>query len=52
MNKGKILIVGGAGYIGSINVKMFLSCGYEVVVVDNLNTGHISSIDKRAKFYE
>lgn len=52
MNKGKILIVGGAGYIGSINVKMFLSCGYEVVVVDNLNTGHISSVDKRAKFYQ
>lgn len=52
MNKGKILIVGGAGYIGSINVKMFLSCGFEVVVVDNLNTGHISSVDKRAKFYQ
>ena len=46
----KILIVGGAGYIGSINVRLFLDRGYEVVVVDNLNTGHISSVDKRAKF--
>ena len=47
----KILIVGGAGYIGSHNVRLFLDQGYEVVVVDNLNTGHISSVDKRAKFY-
>lgn len=47
----KILIVGGAGYIGSINVKLFLDKGFDVVVVDNLNTGHISSVDKRAKFY-
>ena len=47
----KILIVGGAGYIGSINVREFLNLGYDVVVVDNLNTGHLSSVDKRAKFY-
>lgn len=48
----KIMIVGGAGYIGSINVKRFLDQGFEVVVVDNLNTGHILSVDKRAKFYQ
>ena len=48
----KILIVGGAGYIGSHTVKKFLDCGYEVVVVDNLLTGHRSSVDKRAKFYK
>lgn len=47
----KILIVGGAGYIGSHNVKLFLDRGYEVVVVDNLNTGHIESLDNRATFY-
>ena len=47
----KVLIVGGAGYIGSINVREFLNVGYDVVVVDNLNTGHLSSVDKRAKFY-
>ena len=46
-----ILVTGGAGYIGSINVKLFLDKGFDVVVVDNLNTGHISSVDKRAKFY-
>lgn len=48
----KILIVGGAGYIGSHNVKLFLNRGYEVVVVDNLNTGHLKALDKRAKFYK
>lgn len=48
----KILIVGGAGYIGSHNVRMFLDKGFEVVVVDNLNTGHTKAIDKRATFYK
>lgn len=48
----KIMIVGGAGYIGSINVRYFLNQGYDVVVVDNLNTGHRSSVDSRAKFYQ
>ncbi len=48
----KILIVGGAGYIGSHNVRLFLDKGYEVVIVDNLNTGHMSAVDKRAKFYK
>lgn len=48
----KILIVGGAGYIGSHNVRLFLDRGYEVVIVDNLNTGHLEAVDKRAKFYK
>lgn len=48
----KILIVGGAGYIGSHNVRMFLDKGFEVVVVDNLNTGHTKALDKRAIFYQ
>ncbi len=48
----KILIVGGAGYIGSHNVRMFLDKGFEVVIVDNLNTGHTKAIDKRATFYK
>lgn len=46
-----ILIVGGAGYIGSHTVKYFLDAKQEVVAFDNLQTGHKASVDKRAKFY-
>ncbi len=45
-----VLIIGGAGYIGSHQVKLMLDQGYKVVVVDNLNTGHKHAIDKRAIF--
>lgn len=47
-----ILIVGGAGYIGSHNVRVFLDRGYDVAVVDNLNTGHVEALDSRARFYQ
>lgn len=47
----KILITGGAGYIGSHMVKIALDKKYDVVVVDNLSTGHKESIDPRAKLY-
>lgn len=46
----KILITGGAGYVGSFMVKATIDKGYEVVVVDNLERGHEEYIDKRAKF--
>lgn len=45
----KILVTGGAGYIGSFMVKEALNKGYEVVVVDNLERGRQDAIDKRAK---
>jgi len=38
--KAKILIAGGAGYIGSHVVKMLNQRGYETLVIDNLSTGH------------
>lgn len=47
----KILVVGGAGYIGSHAVKQLLEKGIEVVVIDNLETGHIESIPAGAAFY-
>lgn len=40
-----ILITGGAGYIGSHTTLEFLNSGYEVVVFDNLETGHLETID-------
>ena len=48
----KILVCGGAGYIGSHAVVQLLDQGYEVVVVDNLSTGHCWAIDERARFVE
>lgn len=45
-----ILVIGGAGYIGSHTVKELLDQGHEVVVLDNLTTGHKESVDARANF--
>lgn len=48
----KILITGGAGFIGSHLVDRYLELGHEVVVVDNLVTGQRENIPAAAKFYE
>lgn len=47
-----ILVTGGAGYIGSHVVKSLLADRYEVLVLDNLSTGHKDAVDERAKFVE
>lgn len=46
-----ILVCGGAGYIGSHTVAALVEAGKEVVVFDNLSTGHIESIPEGVKFY-
>ena len=46
-----VLVTGGAGYIGSHAVKVLLQKGYDVVVVDNLETGHKEAVDSKAKLY-
>ena len=48
----KILLTGGSGYIGSVVTRQLLDMGYEVAVFDNLERGHLSFVDKRAKFFE
>ena len=47
-----ILVLGGAGYIGSHFVKQAISEGHRVVIIDNLQTGHIEAVDKQAIFYK
>jgi UDP-glucose 4-epimerase len=52
LSNKKILIIGGAGYIGSHVTLEFCKHNYEVVVFDNLSTGHKSNVDSRAEFIE
>src|SRR5438034_10512736 len=40
----KILVTGGAGYIGSVTVKRLMKEGHEVIVFDNLKQGHRESV--------
>jgi UDP-glucose 4-epimerase len=47
-----LLVLGGAGYIGSHFVKLSLELGHNVTIVDNLLTGHIKSVPEKAKFCE
>ncbi|MCI1287702.1 MAG: UDP-glucose 4-epimerase GalE [[Lactobacillus] timonensis] len=47
-----ILVAGGAGYIGSHMVADLVEKGYDVVVADNLSTGHRAAINSQAHFYE
>ena len=44
----KILVTGGAGYIGSITSKLLLDSGHQVVVFDSLELGHREAVDPRA----
>src|SRR3954454_16914085 len=48
----RVLVTGGAGYIGSVAVEQLLGKGHEVVVYDNLIKGHRAASDPRAKFVE
>jgi UDP-glucose 4-epimerase len=48
----KVLVTGGAGYIGSITTEQLINKGYEVVVFDNLFQGHKNAVHPDAKFVE
>ena len=46
----KILVTGGAGYIGSVCAELLLDQGHEVAIIDNLSEGHRGAVDSRADF--
>lgn len=46
------LVLGGAGYIGSHAVNKLIENNYDVIVVDNLQSGHEEAINSKAKFYK
>jgi UDP-glucose 4-epimerase len=48
----KILVTGGAGFIGSHLVDRLIKEGHEVVVIDNLSTGKKENLNSKAKFYK
>jgi UDP-glucose 4-epimerase len=47
----KVLVTGGAGFIGSHVVDTYIANGYQVVVVDDLSTGRLSNLNSAATFY-
>jgi len=42
---GRVLVTGGAGYVGSVSVERLLEAGHHVVVLDDLSTGHRAAVD-------
>ncbi len=47
-----ILVCGGAGYIGSHTVHELIKQNKDVIIVDNLQSGHIKAVNSKAKFYK
>lgn len=45
----RILVTGGAGYVGSVSAAAFIAAGHEVVVVDDLTTGHRTAVPAGAR---
>jgi len=48
----RVLVVGGAGYIGSVTVEDLLNAGHEVAVFDDFSYGHRAALDERASLIE
>jgi UDP-glucose 4-epimerase len=50
MDLMKLLVTGGAGFVGSVCAKVLIEKGHEVVVVDDLSTGNIDAVPAGGKF--
>jgi UDP-glucose 4-epimerase len=48
----KVLVTGGAGYIGSVTVEQLIEAGNQVAVFDNLSQSHRAAIHEDAKFIQ
>ena len=48
----KVLVAGGAGYIGSVTTQLLCDAGHDVVVFDNLERGYRPAVDPRAHFIQ
>ena len=48
----KVLVTGGAGFIGSHIVDAYIGQGHQVMVVDSLETGSIHYVNSGARFYQ
>ena len=48
----RILVTGGAGYVGSVTVERLLAAGHDVAVVDDLSTGHRASVPFEAAYVD
>jgi UDP-glucose 4-epimerase len=45
----RILVTGGAGYVGSVSAEALLAAGHEVLVLDDLSTGHRAAVPEGAE---
>lgn len=48
----KVLVTGGAGYIGSITVRTLIDAGHQCVVLDTLENGYAAAVDSRAELFQ
>jgi UDP-glucose 4-epimerase len=47
----RLLVTGGAGYIGSVVSSQLLRAGHQVVVLDDLSTGHVDAVPEGAEWF-
>jgi UDP-glucose 4-epimerase len=48
----RVLVTGGAGYVGSVSAAAFIQAGHDVIVLDDLTTGHRPAVPSGARFVE